>query len=219
MILAAALLSSGHLFAQDKDDAATIAAAARIEAAASEKGGDAAVSASISDRFSQFAGSSANAMALVTGLRSGSSITLTQTVNGVITATAFTPATGKQGYGNVFISLALAQQSLVKAGIASPTPAQLQTALNGGTVTTSSGRSVQLSGVLKLRASGEGWGQVAKSMDVKLGRAMSDLRKTDDTVEKITKPERVEKVDKVENKVERSVDRPVKPDLPVHPGR
>lgn len=132
----------------------------------------------LSTQFTTFAGSDTNAQALVDGLHSGSSITLTETVAGTngapstTTTTTFTPDTGKMGYGNVRIALSLAEASLTKAGITDPTAAELEAALNGGTLVLADGTSVDLKGVLALRASGEGWGQIAKSMGFKLGEVM-----------------------------------------------
>jgi hypothetical protein len=102
------------------------------------------------ERYETLAGSDANAKSLVTGLRDGTQVTLS---DGKTTAT-FTPPTGKMGNGNVNIALALAQESLKQQGITNPTPDQLKTAL---------------SGVLQQRADGKGWGQIANSMGVKLG--------------------------------------------------
>ena len=89
--------------------------------------------------YSTFAGSDANATALVDGLRTGKSITLTSTSGTTSGSTTFTPATSQLGYGNVNIALALAKAELTKLGITDPTPAQLEAALNGGSVTTSTG--------------------------------------------------------------------------------
>jgi hypothetical protein len=145
--------------------------------------GGAKVTETMADEFATFAGSEANAQALVTGLRTGDEVTLTSTVNGQVTTTTFTPATSLKGYGNVFISLALAQQELTAQGITNPTAADLQAALNGGSITVS-GKTVQLDGVLALRASGEGWGQIAHQLDVKLGRVVSDLHEANERIER-----------------------------------
>lgn len=135
------------------------------------------VSDRISSDFSVLAGSTANSDALVTGLRNGTAITLTTTdAKGVTTSTTFTPATGKLGYGNVFISLALAKQQLAALGITEPTAQQLQAALNGGTVTTSTGQTTTLTGVLQMRAQGMGWGQIANSLGFKLGPVISGIK-------------------------------------------
>lgn len=132
----------------------------------------------LTTEFTTFAGSDTNAQALVNGLSGGSSITLTETVAGTngapstTTTTTFTPDTGKMGYGNVRIALSLAEASLTKAGITDPTAAELEAALNGGTLVLADGTSVDLKGVLALRAAGEGWGQIANSMGFKLGEVM-----------------------------------------------
>lgn len=131
-------------------------------------------------RYADFAGSLDNATELVQGLQSGASMTLRpvglQPIGtGPVT---FTPATSSLAVGEVNIALSLAQATLAKAGITSPTPAQLQAALNGGSVTAANGSTVSLSGVLAARAAGTGWGQVANAMGVKLGSVVS-ASKTD----------------------------------------
>ena len=127
--------------------------------------------------YSTFAGSSTNSTALVTGLRDGKTITLTSATPGVSSAT-FTPATSQLGYGNVNLALSLAQAELTKLGTTNPTPAQLQAALNGGTVTTTTGTKT-LSGILQLRNSGMGWGQIANSLGYKLGDVVSSSKTED----------------------------------------
>jgi hypothetical protein len=139
--------------------------------------GEAAVSGKISADFRTFAGSTANANALVGGLRSGSPITLTSTnPQGATSSTTFTAPTGKMGYGNVFISLSLAQQQLVNAGITQPTAQQIQASLLGGTVTTDAGQTVKLSGVAQMRSDGMGWGQIANTLGFKLGPVVSGIK-------------------------------------------
>lgn len=129
----------------------------------------------LATRYQSLAGSPENAQSLVTGLRTGTAVTLNGTSTTGTTApppATFTPATGKLGYGNVNIALSLAKASLAKQGITNPTPAQLAAALNGGTITTDKG-TVTMAGVLSQRQSGMGWGQIANSMGVKLGSLMS----------------------------------------------
>jgi len=139
--------------------------------------GEAAVSGKISADFKTFAGSSANADALVGGLRSGAPITLTsKTQQGTTSSTTFTAPTGKMGYGNVFISLSLAQQQLTNAGITQPTAQQIQASLLGGTVTTDTGQAVKLSGVAQMRSDGMGWGQIANTLGFKLGPVVSGIK-------------------------------------------
>lgn len=118
--------------------------------------------------FSEWSGSQENASTLVNGLRSGTDITLTSpgTDGAATTTTTFSPTTRPMGYGNIRIALSLAQEQLAGQGITSPTPADLQGALVG-----TPDSSTQ--GILQMRASGMGWGQIANSLGVKLGTVMS----------------------------------------------
>lgn len=137
--------------------------------------------------YTPFAGSQTNAEALVDGLSDGSAITLETTtsvkntngtVSTVTTPTTFQPATGKLGTGNVNIALALAENQLSGMGITDPTGAEIEAALNGGTVVLADGSSQNLQGVLALRAEGQGWGQIANTLGFKLGDVVS-ASKTD----------------------------------------
>ena len=119
-------------------------------------------------RFESFAGSSDNYSSLATGLRSGRQITLTGSGEKAV----FTSPTKPMGYGNVTRSIDLAQRQLALQGITNPTPSQLQTALMGGTITTSKG-TVVYRGVLQMRADGMGWGQIAHSVGVHPGMGQS----------------------------------------------
>src|SRR5919108_573328 len=116
-------------------------------------------------KYAKFAGSEQNSKSLVNGLRNDREVRLSN--NGK--STSFTPATDKMGYGNVDNALALAKHSLAKHGIRNPTPEQIKAALNGGTITDSSGKRVQMQGVLQMRASGMGWGEIAQKQGTKLG--------------------------------------------------
>ena len=135
-------------------------------------------------QYTQWAGSKENAKALVQGLNTGSSVTLTSgtgtstgTGSTTATTTTFTPATSKLGVGEVNIALSLAKASLAQQGITNPTPTQLSAALNGGVVTSSTS-TTSLVGVLAQRQEGSGWGQIAQSLGVKLGSVIS-ASKTD----------------------------------------
>jgi len=115
-------------------------------------------------RFETFAGSTDNLSSLAVGLRSGTAITLT----GSGEKATFTSPTKPMGYGNITRSLDLAQRQLALQGITDPTPSQLQTALMGGTITTSTS-TVVYKGVLQMRSDGMGWGQIAHSIGVHRG--------------------------------------------------
>lgn len=127
--------------------------------------------------FSGFAGSEENAASLVNGLRSGSLVTLapatTGSNSGADASISFMPPTRPMGWGNVRHALTLAQRELAAQGITDPTPAELQAALTGGSITTATGDAVTLSGTLSLRSQGMGWGQIAKTTGVPLGNAAS----------------------------------------------
>ncbi|HET7359935.1 MAG TPA: hypothetical protein VFJ04_07290 [Rhodanobacteraceae bacterium] len=135
-------------------------------------------SAQLTTHYTQFAGSEANAQALVTGLQDGTPITLEDAVtnaDGTVTTTpvTFQPTTGKLGTGEVNVALALASDELTKSGIADPTAAQIEAALNGGSITLADGSAADLSGVLAMRAAGQGWGQIANTLGFKLGDVVS----------------------------------------------
>src|SRR6476659_5656245 len=86
----------------------------------------------ISNEYSYFL-KNVNSRQVVNDLRNGqwTTITTDPQTNTSTTTTQSLP-TGKMGYGNVKISLALAQQSLSQQGITQPTSQQLYTALAGG---------------------------------------------------------------------------------------
>ncbi len=124
--------------------------------------------------FANWAGSEANAAALVNGLRTGSTINLQDaqtppppgTTAPPATTTSFSPTTKPMGYGNIRIALSLARVQLANQGITNPTAGELQGALIGMPDSSTQG-------VLQMRADGMGWGQIASSMGVKLGSVMS----------------------------------------------
>jgi hypothetical protein len=173
----------------------------------------------LASTYTTFAGSDANADALVDGLRNGTSITLettTTTTNAdgttstATTPSTFQPATGKLGYGNVNIVLALAQNQLATMGITDPTADEIEAALNGGTVTLADGSTQTLQGVLALRAQGEGWGQIAHTLGFKLGDVVS-ASKTDHSQAGAEHARHGHEV--------ASTGRPDRPVHPVHPDR
>lgn len=135
--------------------------------------GQTTVTRKIAADFADFAGSRENAEALAAGLRNGAEISLTGAAGGTAT---FTPPTGHMGNGNVYKSLALAKQQLASIGITDPTPEQIQTALMGGTVSGADGTSHQLDGILQMRSEGMGWGQIAKSQGMNLGKVVSSMK-------------------------------------------
>lgn len=96
------------------------------------------------DRYTALAGSKQNAKSLVTGLLEGKEVKL---VRGGTTQT-FTLPTGKMEYGNVDITLALAEASLKEKRITQPSPAQLRNTVME---------------ITKMRADGKDWAEISKT--------------------------------------------------------
>jgi hypothetical protein len=145
--------------------------------------GQASVANRVAAPFSYFAGSPENAVALANALRTGTTANLSYTTTSAdsssqttTTTTDITVPTRPMGWGNVSHALALASYSLHQAGIEQPTAADLQAALNGGTVTNANGQATTLAGVLQQRASGMGWGQIAQSYGTTMGAVNHSIR-------------------------------------------
>jgi hypothetical protein len=92
------------------------------------------------------------------------------------TTATITPPTKPMGWGNVSHSLALAQFALNQQGITNPTGAELQAALQGGSITTADGKTVALTGVLQQRADGMGWGRIAQSYGTTMGAVNRSIK-------------------------------------------
>lgn len=139
----------------------------------------------LAERYAGLAGSEEAAAALVDQLRTGEDFTVVEEVtttvtndDGTTTTTTelvertITNTNGPMGYGEVNITLSLAQ-ALMDAG----TYADLQSALTGveTTVTNADGTTSVLveGGVLAMRADGMGWGQVAQELGFNLGELVS----------------------------------------------
>jgi hypothetical protein len=135
-----------------------------VASAATPSSADSSYLKRATPRFESFAGSNDNLSSLAGGLRSGRTITLTGSGEKAV----FTAPTKPMGYGNVTRSLDLAQRQLAMQGISNPTPSQLQTALMGGTITTSKS-TVVYRGVLQMRSDGMGWGKIANSTGIHPG--------------------------------------------------
>lgn len=92
-----------------------------------------------------------NAQALVTGLHSGSSITLaTVRADRSVSLAGFTPD-APMSYAEVARALANARATLARAGIARPDAEQIQAALIGGEVAMPNGGSRLLRGTVAVR--------------------------------------------------------------------
>jgi hypothetical protein len=94
-----------------------------------------------------FAGSTGNFESLVSGLTSGTAVTLaTVGADGSLQIVTFTPSKAVPA-GDAARLLETARQNLIARGVAAPTGAQIAASLMGGTITTVSGTST-LTGVL-----------------------------------------------------------------------
>lgn len=236
--LAAALFAVAPTFAQDTSTDTELVANASVP------------KDRLIERYADVAGSEDAAEALVTDLRTGGDFTVTTTetrpvlnpdgtqatnpdgspkTEVVTVETAVVNPNGPMGWGEVNITLALAQK-LVDSGEF----ADLQSALTGtADVTNPDGTVVEgTSGILQMRADGMGWGQIAKELGFNLGavvgngngksqagadRAEQAKGKTERTT---GKPDRVAKVERPSrpDKVERP-QKPERPDRPQKPDR
>ena len=151
------------------------------------------------EKYTSLAGSEANAKTIISGLRGGNEFTLD--------GTTFKTSTGKLGDGEVNIVLSLAEAKLRQQGITQPTSAQLNTVLVG---------DAAHPGILALRADGQGWGQIAQSMGIKLGDVMraEQARRERHERPQVAKHERPERGERAER-----AERPERPERPEKPER
>ena len=120
--------------------AASLAASLVLASSAMAATAPANDTARIASQYSSWAGSQANAEALVNGLRNGTPVTLVTTgADRSMSLAGFTPA-GSMSSGNVNNALLNAQRSLTRAGITNPTAEQIQAALIGGEVELPNGK-------------------------------------------------------------------------------
>jgi hypothetical protein len=149
-----------------------IVAAAPAPNFAQTSSGSSTPATNISNDYSYFL-KNVDSKQVVNDLRNGQwTTTTTDPKTNVTTTTTEALPTGKMGYGNVKISMALAQESLRQQGIMQPTSEQLHTSLMGGQMVPGDSTTTT-SGILQMRAEGMGWGQIAQKYDVKLGQLMS----------------------------------------------
>ena len=134
----------------------TVAAPDRAHAQ-EESGGQTSIVNKLSGEFDSFLGED-NSTNVATSLRNGSNFEYTDKTGTTVT---IDPPGDKMGYGEVNHALRLAEYKLAADGITDPTAAQFQEALTGE------------GGILTLRESGLGWGQIAKEMDTTLGAIIS----------------------------------------------
>ncbi len=162
-VLAGSVLLAGATAAEGQATARDIEAKAELNAAPADRD-ETGVAGKIAARYVGLAGSEENALALVLALRNGERVTLVSDTDGasVPVTTIFELPTGRMGWDNVNIALALAKDSLVRAGISFPTAEELESALVGGDVTGAHGRTT-LRGVLTMLADGLEWRQIRQA--------------------------------------------------------
>ena len=142
-------------------------------------GTSATTESKLSAEFAEFLGGEEQASTVISGLRQGTAFSLdpasettdttasTGTTTTTTVATTIDPPTGTMGYGNVRITLRLAQAQLNQLGITQPTTEELSAILLGGDI-----NGAQVNGILTLRAEGMGWGQIAKEYGMTVGQLM-----------------------------------------------
>jgi hypothetical protein len=134
--------------------AASLAASIAFSSAAMAATAPQTEASRLAARYSDWAGSKSNAEALVTGLRSGSPVTLvTNGADRSVSLAGFSPS-GPMSYGAVGNALSDAQRSLSRLGISHPNAEQIQAALIGGEVLGSNGKLVAMRGSVAARTSG-----------------------------------------------------------------
>ncbi len=139
--LAASLAAS--LAACGAASTAAIAAPAPVNATATTRSVD---GSRLASQYSEWAGSRANADAIIGGLRSGGSITIVTTdAERKVSLAGFTPPAA-MSEGQIATALGSAQRSLTRLGIQRPTAEQIQAALIGGDVMLPNGRNAMIQG-------------------------------------------------------------------------
>lgn len=119
----------------------------------------------LSQRFSEFLGTEEQAAEVVFGLRQGTAFNLS--ADPEASAAQIEPPTGTMGYGNVKLTLSMAESTLNQMGISHPTNEELAAVLVGGEI---NGQPVD--GILAMRAEGMGWGEIAHAHDMTVGQLM-----------------------------------------------
>jgi len=150
-------------------------------------GRSANVESKLSSEFSGFLGGKERAAEVVSGLRTGEEFHITELQDDKIEPTPFgstekapaldstdpgfsiAPPTDSMGYGNVRLTMRLAQANLETLGITHPTNEQLSAMLVGGDID-----GVHYQGILNERAAGAGWGEIAQRYDFKVGQLMGN---------------------------------------------
>lgn len=119
----------------------------------------------IAAAFADLAGCQENILALAHALHEGAAVRLAFAADAACGAPSeimtIEPPTGKMGWNDVKMALMLSRDALHRYGISHPTGAQLQSVLLGGEVSSPNGKTLPFRGVLRMRAQGLNWGQIA----------------------------------------------------------
>ena len=119
-------------------------------------------SSRLAERYAGFLGGRANADAVISGLRSGSSVTLvTSGADRNLNLAGFTPP-GPMSDAQINNALGSAQRSLTRLGIHKPTAEQIQAALIGGEVTQPNGNVALVQGQFRAGGMQPASGRVAQ---------------------------------------------------------
>jgi len=113
--------------------------------------------ARLTRQYAPFAGSPRNALNLLVGLRTGSTITLQQDDGREF---SFTPPATPFGWSHIQRILNLARSGLASFDIDRPKPIHIAIALMGGTLLFSNA-SVELPGIVRLHRAGVPWTRIA----------------------------------------------------------
>ena len=131
--------------------ATSLAAALAVAANAMAATAPSSDTARLQTQYSDWAGGKANAEALVTGLRTGSPITIvTSSADRTVSIAGFTP-TASMSATSVGSALSAAQRSLGRMGISHPSAEQIQAALIGVEILMPDGTAKEMRGSVAAR--------------------------------------------------------------------
>lgn len=163
VLIAAAMSTAQHARAAGELEAQ----ARSLDAVATSRNAT-AIAERIAAPYSHFAGSNANALSLVKGLRTGKVVTLRMSKGeGPGELVAFNASNGPLEWGDVHSALAVTQGRLAKLGIKQASPKQIQATLLGGDVIDGHGTKHEVEGVLQQRHMGLAWDRIAQSSGVR----------------------------------------------------
>lgn len=179
------MISGGYLYAEETTSTNTT-----IDTVSSI-GTSVNTESKLANEFTEFLGGEEQAAIVIDGLRQGKSFSYTtgeseviEPVNPIdanntpapenpieVNSSIIETPTDTMGYGNVKLTLKLAESKLAEMGITQPTNEQLSAVLLGGEI---NGHAVD--GILAMRSNGMGWGEIAHQYDMKVGQLMGKAK-------------------------------------------